>query len=578
MKNELIDFLRRLPWASRTLLDGYLGIDKADELLKQCSDEIEFITLPEKRLYYSVKPANYHLLPGIYRREMVRNFMAENFGYSVFDNAESPCFNADIRTFLDEQNVWIRVWGDMGHISVESLLIFRNPPEFASDVHDIILTCQGMERAAFLKIQAELNWTDAQNGNVEIVDYLSENRLVCSEFNCDRKQNCYDPKKEKYPILSGNEVSAHNDTRKRIVSIQEIRGTEICLKSRSLSQQDYDLLRFIACNPFLKLPEIALLFAGDDSDAQSYKKTKREHDRIMWIISEVKRMSANGLLKAISKGPMNHTYLLSWQGLDLVAAYHASIPVFLKKYSQWPQESFKKEDFDLFRDALDDNFPFFDSHSYYKQRWGTLRPEHQILCKEFASALICGARSLKSEFGCNITVSGLTTISSNLKITTISHGRKVIKMLHPDASCTVEYSSLNYSKKWKVLIEIERNRNRVSDLEGKLEKYRRFIPVAKQFYRSYDDILLMFFFDDTTGNINAVNEKKQFLLDTMKKNGIRGCVGLLSDARKIPDGWLPKHGDIEMETCGNMMLYQKIWQTTDIWPAPLKQKFPGFLI
>ena len=152
MKNELIDFLMRLPWSNRTLLEGYFGTDEADNLLQQCSGEIESLRLPDGQMYYSVKPVDYHLLPGIYRREMVRNFMADNYGYSIFDTAESPCFNADFRTFYEEQNLWIRVWGDMGHISVESLLIFRNPPVFASDVHDIILTCQGWERTAFLKI------------------------------------------------------------------------------------------------------------------------------------------------------------------------------------------------------------------------------------------------------------------------------------------------------------------------------------------------------------------------------------------------------------------------------------------
>lgn len=578
MKNELLDFLSRLPWSSRILLDAYFGTEKADELLKQCSDEIESVALSDKHMCYAVKPADYHLLPGIYRREMVRDFMAEKYGYSIFDTAESPCCNADFRTYFEEQNLWIRVWGDMGHISAESMLIFRNPPEFASDVHDIILTCQDQERVAFLKIQAELNWINAQNGNVEIVDYASGKRVVCSEFKSDQKRNDYEPKTECCPKLSDSEITVHNDTRSRSISIQALRSTEICLKSAELSRRDYDLLRFIACNPFLKKPEIALLFGGDDSDAYSYKLTEKEHNRIMQILRDIKRLKANGFLNIISKGPMKHTYVLSWQGIDLVAAYHATIPFYLKKFSQWPQESFKQEDFDLFRDLLDDNYLFFDSHCYYKQRWGTLRPEHQILCKEFGAALLCGARSLKSEFGFNVEVSGLTTISTNLKITAILHGRKTIKQLHPDGACMVKYSGPYFSKKWKVFIEIERNRNQQPVLEEKLEKYRKFIPAAKQFYKGYDDILLLFFFDDTTGSSNAAYEKRNFLLETMKKYRIRGCVGFLSDALNVPDKWLPKHGDIEMQTCGGMMLYQKIWQTTDMWPVELKLHFPGFLI
>ena len=44
MKNEMIDFLERLPWASQALLDGYFGPEKAEELLQQCSDK-EFVDL-----------------------------------------------------------------------------------------------------------------------------------------------------------------------------------------------------------------------------------------------------------------------------------------------------------------------------------------------------------------------------------------------------------------------------------------------------------------------------------------------------------------------------------------------------
>ena len=332
MKNEMIDFLERLPWASQALLEGYFGTEKAEELLQQCSNEIVSFRFPDEQLHYTVKPADYHLLPGIYRREMVRNYMAEKFGYSIFDTAESPSFNADFRTFYEEQNLWIRVWGDMGHISVESLLIFRNPPAFASDIHDIILTCQGWERTAFLKIQAELNWNDAKNGNVEIIDYISGHRVICTGFKSKENHKPYDPEKDSCQSLSPSEISVYNDTGKREISIQKLRSTEICLKSAMLSQGDYDLLRFIACNPFLKRPEIQLLFGSDDCDADSYELTEAEHDRIKMLQGDIDRLKDNGFLRIIPSGPMDDTYLLTWKGLDLVAAYHATIPFYLKKY------------------------------------------------------------------------------------------------------------------------------------------------------------------------------------------------------------------------------------------------------
>ena len=147
MKNKLIDFLLRIPWSSRELLEKYFGIDDLEKDLLLYSPKRTSITrAADNHKYYSAKPANYHLLPGLARREMVRKFMSEKYGYSVFDMAESPCSNADFRTFLENSGTWIRVWGDMGHIAPECLLMFRNPPVFGDNVHDIVLTCQVPER------------------------------------------------------------------------------------------------------------------------------------------------------------------------------------------------------------------------------------------------------------------------------------------------------------------------------------------------------------------------------------------------------------------------------------------------
>ena len=194
---------------------------------------------------------------------------------------------------------------------------------------------------------------------------------------------------------------------------------------------------------------------------------------------------------------------------------------------------------------------------------------YRLLCTQFETA---------SLFGFDIEVSGLTTISSNLKISSSKRGRNIIRQLHPDGCCTVTYSQSDFKKKWKVFIEIERNRNNKFELLDKLEKYKIFIPAAQQFYEGYDDIVVMFFFDDTEEGNGSVEEKRRTLLETMKKYGIRGCFGLLSDARKPIDGWNPKHAGIEKETCGNMYLYRKMWQVSDYWPDSVKLAFPFFLL
>ena len=114
MENELTDFLSRIPWANRTLLENFFGVSYFEKMLVQNSPDIESITHADGKTYYSLSPGNYHLLPGIPRREMVREYMAGNFGYFIFGTAESPCKNADLRVFLENQNVWIRSLGRYG--------------------------------------------------------------------------------------------------------------------------------------------------------------------------------------------------------------------------------------------------------------------------------------------------------------------------------------------------------------------------------------------------------------------------------------------------------------------------------
>ena len=111
-------------------------------------------------------------------------------------------------------------------------------------------------------------------------------------------------------------------------------------------------------------------------------------------------------------------------------------------------------------------------------------------------------------------------------------------------------------------------------LLAKIEKYRKFIPAFKQFYNDIDDIAVMFFFDDTGDNPGAAIEKGRMLQGVLKSSGIRGFIGFLSDALRTPEKWKNKHGDIETSTCGGMMLYQKMWLTTDSWPNREKHAFP----
>ena len=561
LENELLDLLKRFPWASERMLQSCYGSKTFGKMCEAAGDKIESIQLPDGVTYYSAAPANYRLVPGIQRREMVRIYAANEFGIEAIKEGESPCFNTDLRFYNKETNMWIRVWGDLGNISPDSLLISIIPPVFGRNLADIVVTAGNMERAAFLGIQIESTWKKAAADTVRIVTW-PEYDIVIPDLSGNRLNTDYAPDMECYPKLPGFIKKPYNDTNWKNVTIQEIRSTDIAEKCATLTENDIQLLNFIACNPFMKETEIALLFAGDDTNRNAFWELKNEYDRIHSTLKQVRKLMNSQLLKIMAKGPVKNTYIPTWKGIDILAAYYGTIPAFMMKFSQIPLKEFNESDFTENREILNESFDFFDSHCSYKQRWSVVRPEHQMLVKEFSAALLCGARSLKSMHDRNVQVTNMKTISSCFKVVSQTRKRKVFRWLFPDGSCDIFHADDESTKRMKIFFEIERNTNHKDTVLKKLERYRKFLPVAEQFYKGYDEIAVVFFYEDTDENRSEVLDKTTALLEMMKLYRIKGYVGLMSDAKDVPEGWLNKHGDIEESTCGHMYLYGRIWRTS----------------
>ena len=560
-ENELLDLLKRFPWASEKMLQNFYGSEPFGKMREAAGDKIVSIQLPDGVTYYSAAPANYRLIPGIRRREMVRLYTVNEYGYEAIKEGESPCFNADLRFYNKETNRWIRVCGDLGNISPDSMLFSIIPPVFGRNLEDIILTVGNLERAELLGIQIENTWKKAPANTVRIITWPGYDTVI-PELSENKPNTEYDPYMDCYPKLPGVIKKPYSDTGKKKVSIQEIRSIEIAKQCANLTENDIQLLNFIACNPFMKDSEIALLFAGDSSHRDDVCKCAIELRRHNETMDLIKRLMNHKLLKRIANGPMKNTYIPTWQSIDFLAAYYGTIPAFMRKFSQIPLKEFKESDFTENRKTLDEPFDFFDSHCSYKQRWGVVRPEHQNLVKEFSAALLCGARSLKAMHDRNVQVTNMKTISSCMKIVSRIRKRKQYRWLIPDGSCDIYYSDNESIKRMKIFFEIERNTNHKDTVLQKLEKYRKILPAAEQFYKGYDEIAVVFFYEDTEENRSEVLEKTTALLEKMKLYRIKGYVGLMSDAKNVPAGWINKHGPIEESTCGYMYVYGRIWRTS----------------
>ncbi|MBQ6520225.1 MAG: hypothetical protein IJI14_16035 [Anaerolineaceae bacterium] len=579
MKKNGLSLLKNFAWLCEDLLYEAVGRNEAQKLLMSVGERITEITRTDGRKYYSPYSGAEGMIPGIPRREMVRKFAISKFGYDVLETGKSPYMNADLIFYDKKSSRWVRIWGDMGYLSPESLVLFRNPPIFGKNILDLIVTAQGGERPAVLCAQTELGWADAGKNQVEIYFYKSSNPVI-PETNGDGADFPYTPDMECYPRIDfskSNTPKMYNDTKKKEINIQLIRAGIIGGIGSMLSVLDYDILRFIACNPFYQSKEIALLYGGDDSDENDLTGLKRERDMMYTIDSRIKDFIELGLVQNLFEKKYQDRLILTWTAIDLLAGYHGTIPLYMQKYCQWPQHRFEKEDFDQIRDTLTNDYPYFDSHNYYSKQWGVNLHAHQKLCREFCNALVTGSRTLKSRYKINVTAKDVNTISANLKTVRFINGKMRIRPVHPDGRCTLSYVKDNTSqKKWQIFIEIERNTNTIKTLMEKIDNYRKVIPAARQFYNDFDDVVLVFFFDDSDNRHGSVENKINLLLKKMKECGITGYISTTSRAAAgIPLQWKPKYGYLEEKMCGSMMLYRKIWYSTNTDTSAGDEPFLG---
>ena len=558
----VLDLIRHFPLAEKGMLCSYLGQNRFNRILKNIEEEIIAIERRDGKTYYAVSEDDLHYLPGVSRRELVRKYAIRRFGYRVLKNGMSPCKNADLIFFDDRDKTWYRLWGDMGYLAPESLMLFRAQPLFGSNLTDIIVTAQGGERADFLKSQVELEWTEAGQGKAHVCDITKGwEHQITPETNGEGSEFEYDVSMEEYPVV---DLKVYNDTKKKSVNIQQLRSLEIAIKSAKLSVFDYDLLRYIACNPFLELKETGILYSGGYVNRNYVSDMKLEAKAINDTMQTVEKLTKMNLLKRLETQNYKNRYILSWQAIDLLGAYHGTIPLYMQKYCQWPQVKFEKADFEKEREYLSEPYRYFDSHNYYSVKWGESLFDHQKLCREFCNAIISGARTLKSTYGVDVEADNVNTVAANLKTVKYVNGKRRIKPIHPDGRCTIRTTVSGRTSVYHLFIEIERNTNPTKKVVEKIETYKKVIPAARSFYRNYDDIALVFFFDDRDQSHGNVKNKIRVLIEKMRLAKITGYVTTYSlAAADIPETYIPKYSAYEKFMTGNMMLYRKIWYSTE---------------
>ena len=84
----LLDILKRFPLAGSSMLEAFFGKNRAERLISECAAEIRAVPRTDGRMYYVLSEDDFHMLPGVSRRELVRKFAVNKYGYSVLKNGD----------------------------------------------------------------------------------------------------------------------------------------------------------------------------------------------------------------------------------------------------------------------------------------------------------------------------------------------------------------------------------------------------------------------------------------------------------------------------------------------------------
>jgi len=444
--HPLWEFLLRHPFSSHSLLEGAFGESVVGVLLEReagCYREVE---VPSRGTCYAAREEPNTTLLGCHRWELAREFALAHMGQEAVRSGISPGFDADGEfCWANARGVpWWRIWVDMGLCAPEALPFVVNPPmAFGDHVCDVVVTCE-LGRLDPLAAQIERNWECRQPVRVWLRG--SEACRIARPREPRRTRRWHPPTERdvKALIRERQRGSHHRSYLARLY--------------RSLSAEDWRLLGEVGNNPLFSTYELAYL-RGDSS-----RTVRKEIDR-------VQRLEDLGLIQtARDAGPrcaVEGRKVLTWRGLELLAEHWGASLDAVRRFHPWPQREDTKG----------------KGHVEYATRWASQLEAHQRLTRQFALALLHGARCVSNDLG-GAGVRIETTIASRICfMTEFFDEEERISWVAPDLRARVKFwrreilhgepMPPRLVDRRALLVELDRGTVAISRLEERLDRYAR---------------------------------------------------------------------------------------------------------
>jgi hypothetical protein len=423
---------------------------------------------------------------------------------------------------------------DVGGCAPEALPFIVRPPKAHQDlIHDVVLTTDP-QRLDLLTAQIELNWRGAR-----------QVRLYTFDTGARRTARPEGTKATgKWSPPSGKEIEIHIRQRMRGSNHR----SRLAGIAKHLSAEDWCRLADVGNNPLFTTFELACL--RDDS----VRAVRKE-------LEQLKRLESYGLIKTADDGGPRYTLeerrILTWQGIELLAEHWGASLDALRRFHPWP----------LTTDTKD------TGHFEYATRWAANMERHQRTTREFAFALLDGARRASNGRG-EIRIRIDTTIASRIAFRKESPtGEASISWVTPDARLHAEF----WRHRWiegermpsrlvdrrTLLVEVDRETATFSRIANRLDRYAAVWHAIKD-HRT-----------DLIWVVDGSPHRERQILDAMRKRDIRGWTSTL-ERLVLPqeDHWWLLHPPVNLNrlvgrvslrwnTVGGMVPWRRVWMSTE---------------
>ena len=518
-ENSIYEFLELHPWSREDILKKVFGkhfqrLIRAKEVRKR--DILGLGTC------YAIKTEKISSLPGAHRYNIARQYLLKSFGSDVFWVGGSPgLWGSDAMVYV-QQRVFIRIWIDIGDVSIEALPFVNPRPEvFAVNLKDFIVTTSN-ERAKLMQANIETFWP--RHNDVVIFSHDTGNMISvpASTYEGGRRKTRRVLHKDK--VIA--DLKDEGKKRRQLVR----RDSNVGKLFSELNNGHLEALNFIGNNPLF------------DSFGLAYLLTMRSGDRgaDKGECAEIMNALSEKLLIEDAPPPL-FGLKLSSLGLEVLSKFWGCDQDTLRRFHPWPQKKFGKK-------------------YVYSTKPLTRIKEHTRTVQRFVLGLVDNAQRLSTPMG---GVDFRLETIVGMRLTFVNGGD--LSWVIPDGYIHAEYWKNSWIDghvldnrrsvgSFTILLEVDQATNPITRLSDRIKKYR-------QVWRSIPGTPALVWV------INGTPNRERRLLEMMRDMQVPGWTVLMERLTlNESNSWWGEHPsmiiNLPYEKIAGIAPLRKIWMST----------------